>query len=248
MSLHDCPDVSLLRQLFDGTPLSDAAMPWTGEFLEAHINECPACQQSLERLAAGQQSWEGMAQQLAQLDGSPSAETPAIKNLIEEEKGRPPETLGGAYSTDSSLASIPLDFLQPSDFPESRGRIGSYEVLETVGRGGMGIVLRAYDSSLRRIVAIKVMAGHLASSPLARQRFVREARAAAAVSHDHVVAIYAVEDKQDPPFLVMQFIRGRTLQERLTTAGPLAVNEVLRIGMQTAAGLAAAHAQGLVPV
>src|SRR5437763_16860755 len=87
----------------------------------------------------------------------------------------------------------PLDFLAASDKPDSLGRLGHYEVLEIVGRGGMGIVLRALDDQLHRVVAIKVMAAQLATNATARRRFVREAQAAAAVSHDHIVTIHAVE-------------------------------------------------------
>src|SRR5262249_18040637 len=80
----------------------------------------------------------------------------------------------------------------------------------------------------------------------ARRRFTREGRAAAAVSHDHVITIHAVEDSGPLPYIVMQLVAGASLQERIDRAGPLPLVEVLRIGRQTAAGLAAAHAQGLV--
>jgi WD40 repeat protein/serine/threonine protein kinase len=110
----------------------------------------------------------------------------------------------------------------------------------------MGIVLRAFDEKLRRIVAVKVLAPHLATSAAARQRFGREARATAAVAHNHVIDIHAVEDAGPAPYLVMQFIDGPTLQQKLDRSGPLPLKEVLRIGQQVAAGLAAAHAQGLV--
>src|SRR5205814_9742171 len=93
---------------------------------------------------------------------------------------------------------------------------------------------------------IKVMAPQLAASATARRRFTREARAAAAVTHDHVVTIHAVEDAGPLPHIVMQFVAGTSLQDRLDRTGPLPLAEVLRIGMQTASGLAAAHAQGLV--
>ncbi|MDB5388810.1 MAG: serine/threonine protein kinase, partial [Planctomycetaceae bacterium] len=246
--LNQCPDASLLQQFLDGGGLTDAALPWTGEILERHLNECPTCQQRLERLVAGQESWEGAARLLAGIEARKEAvtETPALRELMDHEQDQIPEALEGCSATAPSLAPLSLDFLQPSNQTDSLGRLGDYEVLEVVGRGGMGVVLKAYDPSLRRIVAIKVMAAHLASSPMARKRFIREARAAAAVSHDHVVAIYAVEEHHEPPFIVMQYIRGKTLHERLATTGPLSVTEVLRIGMQTAAGLAAAHAQGLV--
>jgi WD40 repeat protein len=141
---------------------------------------------------------------------------------------------------------VPLDFLAPSQRPDSMGRLGHYEVLEVVGQGGMGIVLRAFDAKLHRVVAIKALAPQLATTGSARQRFVREARAAAAVTHDNVIDIHAVEDAGAVPYLVMQFIDGLTLQEKVERSGPLPVKEILRIGLQVAEGLAAAHRQGLV--
>jgi serine/threonine protein kinase/tetratricopeptide (TPR) repeat protein len=136
--------------------------------------------------------------------------------------------------------------LGPSDDPQSLGRFGPYEVLALVGRGGMGVVLKAHDPSLNRIVAVKLLAPALAVDPLARRRFTREARAAAAVCHEHVVSIHSVAETDQSPYLVMQFVAGQSLQEKLDRAGPLGLKEVLRIGMQVAAGLAAAHAQGIV--
>ena len=110
----------------------------------------------------------------------------------------------------------------------------------------MGIVLRAHDPALDRQVAIKVLAPGLHAGVHARRRFAREARAAAAVVHEHVVAIHAVDEWEGLPYLVMQYVAGRSLQERIDRGGPLRTEEILRIGMQAASGLAAAHAQGLV--
>jgi serine/threonine-protein kinase len=110
----------------------------------------------------------------------------------------------------------------------------------------MGVVLKAFDPALNRYAAIKVFAPALASCGAARRRFLREARAAAAVAHEHVVAVHAVVETAGLPFLVMEYVPGRSLQERLDKEGPLALAEILRIGHQTAAGLAAAHAQGVV--
>lgn len=140
----------------------------------------------------------------------------------------------------------PLDFLEPSDQPGTLGRLGHYAILEVVGRGGMGIVLKAFDDRLRRVVAVKVMAPQVAASAVARQRFIREAQAAAAVRHEHVIDIHAVDEARALPYLVMEYIAGVSLQERLERTGPLQVKEILRIGLQAARGLAAAHAQGLV--
>jgi WD40 repeat protein len=139
-----------------------------------------------------------------------------------------------------------LDFLAPSRKPGSLGRLGHHEVMEVVGQGGMGVVLRAFDEVLHRVVAIKVMAAQLATNATARKRFIREAQAAAAVRDEHVVDIHAVEEANGVPYLVMEYVNGLSLQERLDRSGPLELKEILRIGMQAAAGLAKAHAQGLI--
>ncbi len=142
---------------------------------------------------------------------------------------------------------LPLDFLSPTDKPGQLGRLERYEVLEEIGRGGMGVVLKAFDPTLHRVVAIKVLAPQLATSGVARKRFLREARAAAAVTHDHIVTIHdVVEAANGLPYLVMQYIAGQSLQQRIDKEGPLELPEILRIGMQTASGLAAAHGQGIV--
>src|SRR5262249_51410538 len=124
--------------------------------------------------------------------------------------------------------------------------LGHYEVLEVVGQGGMGVVLKGYEPLLRRLVAIKVLASALAGSEAARQRFIREARSAAAVCHHHVVAVYGVAEADGLPYLVMQYVAGESLQTRLDREGALEIEEAVRIGLQTALGLAAAHAQGLI--
>jgi serine/threonine protein kinase len=140
---------------------------------------------------------------------------------------------------------IGLAFLQPSTQPGSLGHLGHYEVLAVLGQGNFGIVVRAFDKVLQRVVAIKVMSPQMASTSPARKRFLREARSAAAVRHDNVVAIHAVEE-QPLPYLVMEYIPGQTLQQKLDQIGPLEVPDVLRIGGQIARGLAAAHARGLI--
>jgi serine/threonine protein kinase len=119
-------------------------------------------------------------------------------------------------------------------------------VFDVIGRGGMGIVLRAMDSKLNRIVAIKVLVPEFAGSPQARKRFAREAQAAAAVSHDHIVTIHAVDDDGQVPYIVMECVVGQSLQQKIDKCGALGLKEILRIGMQMASGLAAAHKQGLV--
>ncbi|MBM4067500.1 MAG: DUF1080 domain-containing protein [Planctomycetes bacterium] len=139
-----------------------------------------------------------------------------------------------------------LSFLSPASTPGHLGRLGHYEVQEVIGKGGFGVVLKAFDERLHRVVAIKVLSPAYAASGSARKRFIREARAAAAVKNEHVVGIHDVQEDAQPPYLVMECIDGISLQDKLDRHGPLEVKEMLRIGMQIAEGLAAAHKQGLV--
>ncbi|MBV9122836.1 MAG: protein kinase [Planctomycetes bacterium] len=142
--------------------------------------------------------------------------------------------------------SQPYDFLAPAQGPEELGRLGSYRILSVLGAGGMGVVFRAEDLLLQRQVALKVMLPALAAQPVNHQRFLREARAAAALDHDHIVHIYHVGEDRGVPYLAMQFLRGESLEDRLKREGKLPVADVLRIGRETAEGLAAAHDLGLI--
>jgi serine/threonine protein kinase len=162
-----------------------------------------------------------------------------------------PAPLAGTPAADTSHGETTppdetLDFLAPCDTPGRLGLLAHYEIVEILGRGGMGIVLRGVDVKLNRPVAIKVLAPQLAANAMARQRFRREAQAAAAVSHDHVVAIHAVDEWNGLPYLVMEYVSGWSLQQKIDAGGALQIAQILRIGMQIASGLAAAHAQGLV--
>jgi formylglycine-generating enzyme required for sulfatase activity len=138
-----------------------------------------------------------------------------------------------------------LPFLQSPTRADSLGRIGHYEVFQVLGQGGFGIVLRGFDDVLQRVVALKVLAPALAATSPARKRFLREAQASAQVRHENIVQVYAVEE-QPLPYLVMEFIPGETLQQRLDRTGPLDVADIVRFGRQIAEGLAAAHATGLI--
>jgi eukaryotic-like serine/threonine-protein kinase len=159
-----------------------------------------------------------------------------------------PEQLAAGNTAEGTLETCPTDlsFLAPSSEPGSLGRLDYYEILEVIGRGGTGVVLRARDTKLERIVAIKVLAAPLAASGTARQRFAREARAAAAIRDEHVIGIHAVRDDTPVPYLVMEYIGGCNLEALLRKGGPLEVKEILRIGIQIASALAAAHKHGLI--
>jgi serine/threonine-protein kinase len=214
----------------------DAELP-EREHLElaGHLDTCAACRRTLERLAAGSGLWADL-RHLARGPERPNRFAPGETGIFAP-------AMNGHEDADGRL---PLEFLSPSDSPGSLGRLGPYEVTELLGSGGFGVVLKAVDTALGRTVAVKVLAPQLAGSAAARSRFAREAKAAAAVVHEHVVAIHAVASWNGLPYLVMPYVAGQSLQERVDQEGPLGVKEVLRIGMQTAQGLAAAHAQGLV--
>ncbi len=151
-----------------------------------------------------------------------------------------------AYTTsDVDADEVPLAFLEPTERPDSLGRIGHYEMLQVLGKGGFGIVFRAFDDVLHRVVGVKVLSPELAATSPARKRFLREARSSAQVRHENVVQVYEVGE-QPLPYIAMEFIPGETLQQRLDRTGPLDVPDLLKIGRQIAEGLAAAHAQGLI--
>lgn len=146
------------------------------------------------------------------------------------------------------LSDDELSLLQPSEDPNYIGQLHNFEISRVIGRGGMGVVLEGFDPHLSRSVAIKVLNAKFQQDRSAIERFCREGRAAAAVSHEHVVQMYQVArvEEGEAAFLVMQLIEGETLEDRLQKESPLTSAEVARIGMQIAAGLSAAHDSGLV--
>ena len=206
--------------------------------LEHHLETCVECRQQLESQAAGEAWWHEARQFL-----QPAAESdsPAAASSADHV---PASEAGPAGEEDAG--ALPAGLLSASDDPAMLGCLGQYEIVEVIGRGGMGIVLKGFDRQLNRCVAIKVLAPHLATSGAARQRFMREAKSAAAVVHDHVIAIHSIDAESVLPYLVMPFIAGESLQQKIDRTGPLELKEILRIAAQVADGLAAAHAQGLV--
>src|SRR5678816_1462297 len=124
-------------------------------------------------------------------------------------------------------------------------RLGPYELIAPVGAGGMGEVYRAKDTRLDRTVAVKVLPAHLSSSPESRQRFEREAKTISQLSHPHICALYDVGNQDGVEFLVMEYLEGETLSERLLK-GALPFDQVLRYGIEIADALDKAHRQGIV--
>jgi hypothetical protein len=229
----DCPEPACWQALFHHS------IPPAQEMLyERHLESCPACQQCLDRAEEYQDDLRRLGQQI----GDPTSVP--VDPTLSEILGRLQEE--GASTRSDTGEPIDLYFLTPSDQPGVLGTLGDYQVREVLGQGGMGTVLKAYEPPLHRLVAIKVLAAAVAGSSVARRRFTREAQAAAAVCHDHIVSVYGVGETDGLPYMVMQYVSGESLQARLDRTGPLELREIVRIGHQTASALAAAHSQGLI--
>ncbi|TWT66567.1 serine/threonine-protein kinase [Allorhodopirellula solitaria] len=190
----------------------------------AHLEQCESCRDELVRLGGEKRDWTATQECLA--DCQPQADELDPSSVFQP--------------------TVDLSFLEPATHPEMLGRIGRYEIESLLGQGGMGVVFRAHDSDLQRAVAVKVLAPHWAMSAVARQRFAREAEAAASVAHENVIPIYNVDANAKLPYLVMRYVPGMTLQRWVHTHGPLSAGTILRVAGQLAEGLAAAHRRGLV--
>jgi eukaryotic-like serine/threonine-protein kinase len=219
-----------IEQFLEGQ-LSDA----DARQIELHLETCAECRGDLETAAADESYWSLVPTYLS----DDALDCDFATGVIAEKHS------GWVCDDKPELLRI-TDYFDPTDDPRMMGRFGGYEIAGIVGSGGMGVVLKGFETALDRYVAIKVLAPHLATSGAARTRFAREARAAAAVIHENVVSIHRVSEANGLPFLVMPYIAGDSLVKRLDERGPLELHEILRIGAQIAAGLAAAHAQGLV--
>lgn len=227
-----CADAERLRELLDGT-LAEGEQT----VLVAHLDHCPTCQQELQKAAVG------ASLSTTDLNCLSVAREASLQRVLEVLKGDSPPTL---VQSPASPTVWVQSFLRPAAALNLLGRLDTYDVSEVLGQGGMGIVLKAFDPALKRPVAIKVLAPHLATEPVARQRFAREGQAAAAVRHEHVVTIHAVSEANGLPFIVMEYLAGGSLQTFLQRHGPLDGVTTARVGVQIASGLAAAHARGLI--
>lgn len=230
MSSSRCFSDEQLRGLLEGVGNTRLALEQ-----ESHLETCPECRSRLSDLAAAPPWWEEAAAHLSS-DHWPD------QTVRESDRGiLPPAESPIRGRTRPNSAG-----LQPPVHPEMLGRLGRFDIDSCIGQGGFGVVYKGHDPELNRAVAIKVLAAHLAASGVARKRFTREAQAAAAISHPNVVPIHAIESEGDCPYLVMAYVPGLSLQAYVQKHGPLPTQAVVRIAQQIAAGLDAAHRQGLV--
>jgi eukaryotic-like serine/threonine-protein kinase len=235
----NCPSPEELRQLLGDSPND------TQTELDQHLGGCASCQVKLEELATGGTNLSQLVERVHELEPvAESAYWPTIRALGRAAANAPTV----AAPTQPITKDSSTNFLLPPTDPAYLGRLAHFDVMRVIGRGGMGIVLEAFDTKLQRNVALKVLTPELAHDETARLRFCREARAAASISHENVVAVHQVEHAPsgELPYLVMQLITGETLDQRLLREKRLPLRDVVRISLQIAQGLTAAHAQGLI--
>ncbi len=243
-----CPDKDTLQHFLTGLLPEAEAEP-----VERHLEGCPSCLDCLGELSAHdrrQSAVRGWGSELGTAD-EPETVTALIQRLC-----RPTAATAGRASAvgPSTLKTLetPLDAELPgvrSQPTSAPARFGRYRVLRTLGAGGMGAVYLAEDPELGRTVAVKApqFAGPPEAQATARQRFLRESRAAAAIRHPRVCPIYDVGEQDGVPYVVMAFIDGCSLAERLKREGRFAdPRAALALAVQIAEGLAAVHDAGLI--
>ena len=212
-----------------------------------HLKRCDACQQKLSEMAAQLEIWSKATQYLKKNDLAGSSPISYLGSPTDGEIRRILQNVSSESSHQhESWPFSPGDWLDPPKHPELLGSIGRYDIEREVGRGGMGVVYKAFDRELHRPLAIKVLAPHLAGQGTARKRFAQEAVAAAGIIHPNVIAVHGVNHQGRLPYIVMPFVDGISLQTLVDAEGPVAEIEITRITQQIAAGLSAAHSQGLV--
>src|SRR5262245_35400625 len=235
-----CPDNLTLQALLQGR-LPDAE---SGRW-EEHLGRCRTCVTAAASVTVVDALTRDTREAVA---GPPSLtiaaeEMPVLRGLVERVRSLHPAYSGTIGA--GSGAEPPPSFEGPRAEGEL-GRIAHCRVLRLLGAGAMGLVFQAVDERLRRPVALKLLRPRLAQKPDARARFLREGRAMAAITHDHIVPVYHVEEAGTAPFLAMPLLEGRPLSAWLKDNPRPSLATVLRWGREIASGLAAAHERGLI--
>ncbi len=258
-----CPDEHELADLL-ARPYDEAA--W--ETVQQHLEACSRCRSKLETLAGAEtlvppasgywQVQKGSSPSLARamhaLQSDPERETAVPLHSVavgQDRQARDVQSPAKKTPKEESVANSLLVAaraagLRSTDREGFLGRLGNFDVRRVIGQGGMGLVLEAVDPVLKRTVALKMLSPWRALDAETKERFLREAQSAASLAHENVVGIFAVEEDGSTPFLVLEYVAGQSLQDRIRVGGKLPPEEVARVGAQIARGLAAAHGQGLV--
>jgi serine/threonine protein kinase len=242
----NCPDAQSLQRFLLGRNTPDEATA-----LEEHLDSCESCQATLNTLHADDSMVKALQAQNNTEDVTANDGvrllTEWLKKLRPKSEVIPPLDDTKTFEKSDNVAStVSFEFLAPRQNPTELGRLGQYHVRKVLGAGGMGVVFEAYDPDLDRLVALKTMLPGQAAIPSARMRFLREAKAAAAIKHDHIVTIYQVGEDREIAFLAMEYLEGESLDQRLRRERRLPLTELLLISRECAEALAAAHAKGLI--
>jgi serine/threonine protein kinase len=252
-----CPHTSTILELLND---ADATSKSLGALAE-HLEICPLCIAELESRLGNWIPGHSL-NQLRQVVGTLTRSCTPPPPLVELASDPNPHAIpGDGYANrlidrlvgnarsllpEKTPGEILLDFLTPPREPGELGWLGPFRVRAVLGQGGMGLVLAAEDPLLDRPLALKVLRPGMGRLPEARERFLREARALAAIQHPQVVTIHQIGEAADVIFLAMERLEGETLEQRLQAGQPPSLVEILQVGWQTAQGLAAAHARGLI--
>ena len=200
-----------------------------------HLESCSTCQAHCETLT---QAFDTPAAEVAS-----SGASDVLDNLM----NRLIHSHGSATGANAGHVNPRMEFSGPPDDHAPLGRLGHYAIQELIAEGAQGVLYRGHDETLNRTVAIKLVHQRLTQSPAALARFRREARLIAAVQSDHVVRVFQVGCEPGfPPFLVMEFVAGESLRDRLDRHATISFREAVQIVRDTAAGLQAAHQKGLI--
>ncbi len=224
--------------------VDDSLPPEEALELTTHLENCEQCRAKFESLCAESSWWTNSSRTLQRIERESGVfQTRGFSRQGESDQAASADPM---QRTPKASPLVVISGLKPSQESGALGELGDYTVREVIGYGGMGTVLKAWDKRLSRVVAIKVLHPHLAMSGAARVRFAREAQLVASISHPNVVPIHDVADDHSQPYIVMGYVCGGSLQDRLDREGPLGLEESLRIALQIAEGLEAAHSHGLV--
>ncbi|MCA9213989.1 MAG: protein kinase, partial [Planctomycetales bacterium] len=226
---NECLTDSELRELLD-----ESVSLSIQEARENHLGECQSCQARLQKIVDYQPTMRPDETRI------PLPETWNLGNVMDALRNDRNQT------NDFDEVSILQQIVEPCDAPDVIGKIGDFVVHEPLGHGGMGIVARAWDPTLDRFVAIKILLPELAVKQAARERFIREAKAAAVVRHPNVVTVHSVEQAGNFPYFVMEFVRGKTLQQLVDADEKTDRDQIVQWMLDVTHGLAAAHRRGLI--